>query len=94
MLTGEDKKLYQLSEKFSYVKTFLVATKGFEKKDLKRLQTLQKELSSNPKISINNQLNNKKFQKFKQKYTFYLNDLSYENSFNINIGQSYEEIIK
>ena len=36
MLTGEDKKFYQLSEKFSYVKTFLVATNGLDKKDLKK----------------------------------------------------------
>ena len=32
MLTGQDKQLYEISEQFSYVKTFIVAVKGFEKK--------------------------------------------------------------
>ncbi len=92
MLTGEDKKLYKLSEKFSYVKTFLVAVKGFKKIDLDKLNALKKELSSSPEVSINNQLNNKKIQQFKEKYTFYSNDFNYQSSSEIDIENKLSKI--
>ncbi len=94
MLTGEDKKFYQLSEKFSYVKTFLVSVEGFEKKDLKKLKEIKKKLSKHPEITINNQINNKQFQQFKKTYNLYLNDLNYESSDQLNTKKELEKIYK
>ena len=94
MLTGEDKKFYQLSEKFSYVKTFLVSVEGFEKKDLTKLKQIQKELSTHPEISINNQINNRDFQKYKKKYNLYLNELNYKNSKDITVKENLSKLYK
>ena len=80
MLTGEDKKFYQLSKKFNSVNTLLVSTKGFTKDDLSKLEKIKIELSSHAKISINIQQNKKRFQDYKRKYQMYLNNLSYMNS--------------
>jgi hypothetical protein len=92
MLTGEDKKFYDLSEKMGFIKTFLVSTKGFEKDDLKRFLKLKKELSNHPQITINNQLNNKKYQEFRKKYSLYLNGLRYKNSNNIDTKKELTKI--
>ena len=92
MLTGEDKKFYELSEKFSYVKTFLVSVKGTSKKDLKKLNKIKKNLSSHPEIKINNQLNNKKLKKFKKEYSLYLNKLNYINHDEVNIKSDLTKI--
>jgi len=92
MLTGEDKKVYKLSEKFTYVKTLFVAVKGFKKEDLHKLNEIKKKLSSNKEISLNNTLNNKELNKYKQQYKFYLNDLKYKNIEQINIKQKLQSI--
>jgi len=92
MLTGEDKKVYKLSEKFTYVKTLFVAVKGFEQKDLHKLNEIKKRLSSNKEIVLNDPLNNKELNKYKQQYKFYLNDLKYKNIEEINIEQKLKNI--
>ena len=92
MLTGEDKKFYELSEKFSYVKTFLVSVKGTDKKDLKKLIKIKKELSLHPEIKINNQINNKKLKKFKKEYSLYLNKLNYLTHDEVNIKNDLTKI--
>ena len=92
MLTGADKKYYQLSEKLSFVKTFLVAVEGFSKEDLKKLQKIKKELLLNSEITINNQLNNKNFQEYKKTYKLYLNKLKYKNSNDIDTQKELKNI--
>jgi len=94
MLTGEDKKFYNISEKFSYVKTFLVAVEGLETKDLKKLKKIKDELSANSEIEVNNQLNNKKYQEFKEQYKLYLNDLNYETNNQIDVKEQLSTIHK
>ena len=97
MLTGQDKKLYEVSEKFSYVRTFLVAVKGFEKDDLKKLSKITNELIKNDEIELNNQLNNKSYKEYKNKYKIYLNDLNYLNNNDIKVKdkltKSYQDMI-
>lgn len=92
MLTGEDKKFYDISEKFSYVKTFLVAVEGLENDDLKKLKKIKEELLANSEIEVNNQLNNKKYQEFKQKYKLYLNELNYKNGSEIKVNDKLKNI--
>jgi len=92
MLTGEDKKYYQLSEKLSFVKTFLVAVDGFSREDLKKLHEIKKELSAHSEMTINNQLNNKNFQEYKKTYKIYLNDLKYKSSDDINTQKELKNI--
>ncbi|MEA1913870.1 MAG: hypothetical protein U9N30_01005, partial [Campylobacterota bacterium] len=82
----------QLSEKFSYVKTFLVAVEGFEKKDLEKLNTIKKELIAHDEIVVNNNLNNKIFQKYKQTYQYYLNELNAQNSSDIDVHKKLTNI--
>lgn len=97
MLTGEDKKYYKLTEKFNYVNTLWVSVKGFEQKDLKKLDQLKQELDSNPKIKKYDQINNKQYQEFKSTYKFYLNDFNYKEHSDINIKDNltslYNEMI-
>jgi predicted RND superfamily exporter protein len=85
MLTGEDKKIYKLSEKFSYVKTLFVAVEGFDNKSLHKLNQIKEKLSKNPEIKLNNSLNNKELKEYKKQYRFYLNDLNYSNIDDIDI---------
>jgi len=85
MLTGEDKKIYKLSEKFSYVKTLFVAVEGFDNKSLHKLNQIKEKLSKNPEIKLNNSLNNKELKEYKKQYKFYLNDLNYNNIDDIDI---------
>ena len=92
MLTGEDKKFYKLSEKFSYVKTFLVATKGLSKDDLSKLIKIKNELLKNKDIKQNNKINNQFFKDYKNKYQFYLNDLNYRNANEINTKEKLQNI--
>ena len=94
MLTGEDKKFYNLSEKFSYVKTFFVTVKGFEKEDLAKLHKIKQELSNHDLITVNNRLNNKSYQEFKKKYRYYINDLNYKKSEDIDVKLKLEDIFK
>ncbi len=79
MLTGDDKKFYNISEKLGFMKTFLVAVEGFEQKDLEKLHKIKKLLKNHPEITINNQLNNKNLQKFKKQYNLYINDFKYKD---------------
>ncbi len=92
MLTGEDKKFYKLTEQFTYVKTFLVATNKVSKEDLQKLVKIKKELLKNPLIKENNKLNNKFFKEYKDKYKFYLNDFNYENANQIDTKKKLQDI--
>ncbi|HIP11394.1 MAG TPA: hypothetical protein EYG73_01620 [Arcobacter sp.] len=92
MLTGEDKVFYHMSQKFDYAKTLLVSTKGFSKEDLKTFLKLKKELSSHSQISITNQLNNQKFQDYKEQYKMYFNDLKYKNNTQIDVSKKLKNI--
>ena len=92
MLTGEDKKFYKLTEQFSYVNTFLVATKGLSKEDLQKLVKIKKELLQNPLIKENKKLNNKFFQEYKNKYKFYLNELNYKNESEVNTKEKLQTL--
>jgi predicted RND superfamily exporter protein len=92
MLTGEDKEIFDISQTFNFTKSLLVAVKGFDKESLKKLNKLKKELSSNPNIEINNQLNNKNLSNFKQQYSFYLNELNYLNAKNLNVKEKLKVI--
>ena len=92
MLTGEDKKFYKLSEKFSYVKTFLVATKGLSRDDLKKLIKIKKELLQNKDIKQNKKINNKFFKDYKDKYKFYINEFNYKNASQINTKDKLQDI--
>ena len=92
MLTGEDKKFYKLTEQFSYVNTFLVATKGLSKEDLKKLVKIKKELLANPLIKENKRLNNKFFQDYKNKYKFYLNELNYKSASEVNTKEKLQSL--
>jgi MFS family permease len=92
MLTGQDKQLYEISEQFSYVKTFIVAVRGFEKKDLKKLNQIKTKLLENKLIISSNQLNNKSYQDYKKEYKFYLNDFNFSDKKNINISTKLKQI--
>ncbi len=85
MLGEEDRKLYELSEKFQYSKTLLVAVKGFKKKDLNKLNKIKNELALNPNLTIKDYINNKSLQEFKNKYRFYINDINDKNSSKIDV---------
>jgi len=92
MLTGEDKVFYNISQKFDYSKTLLIAKEGLGKKDLKQFLSLKKELSAHPLISLNNQLNNKSYQEYKKQYKMYFNNIKYKNSSGIDVAKDLKEI--
>ncbi|MEA3498273.1 MAG: hypothetical protein U9R16_04355 [Campylobacterota bacterium] len=92
MLTGEDKKFYNLAEKLGFIKTFLVAVDGFDKDDLKKIKEIKQLLAEHPEITINNQLNNKNFQEFKMRYNLYLNSLKYSSNDQIDTTKELQNI--
>ena len=97
MLTGKDKKLYQISEKFNYVKTLLIAVKGTSKKDLMKLNQIKQKLLNNNEIITNNQLNNEAYKQYKIKYKIYLNKLNTKNitsdNIKVNLKNSYADML-
>lgn len=84
-LLGEnDKKFYQLSQKFNNASTLLVAIEGYDNHKRSELNKLKSELLLISEITSENRFNNKKLQEFKKRYQFYLNDFNYKHSGDIN----------
>ena len=85
LLSGNEKKLYDISSNFKKSDTLFIAVKGFKKENLNTLKEIEKELLSLNQIkSIVNQ-NNTNYEKYKEKYNFYLNNFNYNKSDEVNI---------
>ena len=90
LLGDNDKKFYQLSQKFNNSTTLFLSIKGYDKKKQLELKSLKNELLLIPEITTVNSFNNKKLQEFKKKYQFYLNDFNYKNNHDISIKEILE----
>lgn len=90
LLGANDKKFYQLSQKFNNSSTLLLATEGYDKSKRSELNNLKLELLQIPEVTSKNKFNNKNLQEFKKRYQFYLNDFNYKHSGDIET----KEILK
>ncbi|NOQ31043.1 MAG: hypothetical protein GQ570_07985 [Helicobacteraceae bacterium] len=92
MLGEKEKEFVELAQEFSFSKTLLVSMKGFQQSDLEALEQISSKLSALDKISVLEFKTTPRLRAYKEKYKFYLSNLEYKNSNDVDIKKELNTI--
>jgi predicted exporter len=89
---SHEKELLSQFHKFQSNKKILISIKGFDSNTLKEIREIEKKLNKIDGLKIDNLKRNKQLEKYKQNYTFYLNEIDKTKLININIKKELADL--